>query len=122
MSEPSNVAERRVFPRIPLLSEAWIIETDGTRTHVRTRDLSKGGLCLEVEGEPWGHGQLLELRLRLPDQPEELELKGFVAWSTKSAMGIQFESIDPEMAQLIDATIERILDELESLEQAKTPT
>lgn len=41
--------ERRRFPGIPLRPEAWVVSPDGSRRHLRTRDLSQGGIFLEVE-------------------------------------------------------------------------
>lgn len=68
--------ERRRFPGIPLRPEAWVVEPDGSRRHLRTRDLSKGGICLEVEGKPYHHGQLCDVRLRLCDEEQEIALSG----------------------------------------------
>ena len=122
MPTASSSAERRAFPRIPLLSEVWIVDADGQRVHVRTRDLSRGGLCIEVDGTPWRRGELLDLRLRLPDSSAELELRGVVAWTRTRLTGISFDSIRVQDAALIEATIARVLEELESLESERTPT
>lgn len=113
-------SERRRSPRVPLLSGAWIV-LDDERTHVQTRDLSRGGVCCSRPERPLC-GEELRLELRLPDVEGELVLLGTVAWRRGDDFGLEFDEIAEEHAALIEATVQAVLDELDSLEREKTPS
>jgi len=116
-------AERRVFPRIPLLTEAWVIDEEtGERTHVQTRDLSQGGLCIEAGENVWPPGRRLKLGLKLPEANEETVLNAKVAWVAGSLLGINFADLPQSEANLIRLSVELLLEEIESMESLKTPT
>jgi hypothetical protein len=122
MSE-SDGSERREFPRIPLLTEAWLIDEEtGDRTHVRTRDLSTGGLCVDAGDHAWPPGRVLRLSLKLPGQTEEVELTAKVAWVAGTTLGVSWHNVAKIEKELIDLTVEQILRDLESMESEKTPT
>lgn len=122
MSEKDG-SERRIFPRIPLLTEAWVIDDEtGDRTHVQTRDLSQGGLCVEAGENVWPPGRKLKLALKLPEANEETVLNAKVAWVAGSLLGINFADLPQSEANLIRLTVDQLLREIESLESLKTPT
>jgi Tfp pilus assembly protein PilZ len=115
-------SERREFPRIPLLSEAWIHDDD-KRVHVRTRDLSEGGLCIEAnEDAVYPPGRSLRLTVKLPESNEEIEVSGRVQWVNGNLLGVSFAGIDKTEKELIRLTVDQLLRDLESMEQEKTPT
>lgn len=116
-------SERRKFPRIPLLTEAWVIDDEsGDRKHVRTRDLSRGGLCIEAGENVWPPGRKLRLGLKLPESNEEIVLESRVAWVAGSVFGISFDDLSDTEAELIRLTVDQVLRDLESMESQKTPT
>jgi Tfp pilus assembly protein PilZ len=116
-------SERRTFPRIPLLSEAWIIEDDGQRIHVRTHDLSEGGLCIQASGDAvFPPGRRLKMSVKLPESNEELEVRGKVQWVRGDQLGVSFADMEETERELIRLTVDQLLRDLESLESQKTPT
>ena len=112
--------ERRVFPRIPLLTEAWVIRGD-VRQHVRTLDLSLGGACLEMKS-PAPSGTEVEFELRLPDGSGPHRISALVAWSRVKTVGLRFANLDSEVKKLLHENVGQVLDELRELENQKTPT
>ncbi len=57
-----------------------------------TVNLSLGGMLLQV-AEPLPFGTRLRLRFRLPALDSDTEVYAAVRWVTKTAMGVQFESL-----------------------------
>jgi hypothetical protein len=119
VNDPSD--DRRRFPRIPLLSEAWIIDGD-ERRHCRTRDLSEGGVCVEGDAGEWEIGKVVELELGLPQAPEPMKTAARVQWKREGMFGVEFTDLDEGDRGMILRTVTRILEELRSLEDEKTPT
>jgi hypothetical protein len=114
-------SERRRFPRIPLLAEAWLNIGD-ERMHVRTRDLSRGGVCVELApGTAVENQTACRVEITLPSR-EHVEFDGIVAWVRAKTAGVRFEKVSSEAQVLLDAEVARILEELKSLEDEKTPS
>ena len=73
MTDQAPEDERRQFPRIPPLTEVWVRHDSGHRTHVKTRDLSRGGLCLESPDNAFDVGDKLNVEIRLPGDKKPVE-------------------------------------------------
>ena len=85
-----------------------------------TRDLSRGGLCLNLKS-PLEPNEQLKLQMSLilsPDaQSEPLELKGRVAWCSEDddgqyQIGVSFVSVEEETHKHISTFIELLEDKL----------
>lgn len=120
MNEQAPNSDRREFPRIPLLTEVWLV-VGKNRLHVKSRDLSRGGLCLEDGNNALDVGDELELELRLPEQPIKVSCRGRVMWQSPGLAGIMFLNLPVDAADEIDAACEHALAELKSFENEKTP-
>lgn len=114
--------ERRSFPRIPLLTEVWVIASADKRFHVKTRDLSRGGLCIEDDGNVLDVSDELAVEIRLPEDSGSVEAKGRVMWKSPGLAGLMFIELPTEEADRIDAACEKALAELKSFQEEKTPT
>lgn len=119
--DENGTQDRRRFPRVPLLTDAWILEA-GQRMHVRTMDISSAGLQIVMERPPWQSGTRLKIAIRLPETTQELDLEAEVAWRSTQAAGLHFLAVPDVAARHIDATVERILAEVQSFQDEKTPT
>lgn len=115
--------ERRRFPRVPLLTDAWVLlEGKGDRLHVKTSDLSSRGLQIVASGVSWKRGEPLAVALRMPTSSHELVVQAEVAWRDGEKVGLSFINVASQTAALIDKTVLSILGEIDSFEDAKTPS
>jgi PilZ domain len=95
MSEPKSVTDRRQFPRIEVATNVNFAVVMPAYEIGTTRDLSQGGLCLEVKRK-LAVGTILRLEFDLPgDKPEHIEALGKVVWQRQKdgeilSTGIKF--------------------------------
>ena len=122
MTDQAPEDERRQFPRIPLLTEVWVRHDSGHRTHVKTRDLSRGGLCLETPDNAFDVGDKLNVEIRLPGDKTPVEAPAKVMWQSPGLAGLMFVDFPTEETDRIDAACEAALEELKSFADEKTPT
>ncbi len=105
-------AESRRAPRYALRLSAELLVAGKVVTGT-TRNLSMGGVCVEID-RPVGEGAALTLRLFLVEddieaaESRELELMGKVQWMAEAdrgyAVGIQFQNLSgTQMNALIGA-------------------
>lgn len=85
-SDPAGSGtERRKFPRIDIatnVSYAVVIPAYEVGT---TKDISEGGLCLEMKSK-LARGTILRLEFDLPgDKPEHIEALGRIMWQRPKA-------------------------------------
>jgi hypothetical protein len=68
------------------------------------RNLSAGGIGLELSGEAVGIGGAVTSEFALPGISLPLALEGRVAWTdpTNRRIGICFETVDPGLAELLE--------------------
>jgi c-di-GMP-binding flagellar brake protein YcgR len=112
--------ERRRFPRIPLLAEAWL-SFEEERIHVRTRDLSMGGVCVDLApGDSVPSQAECEVEITFPSR-ERVNITGVIAWARAKTAGVRFLKIEADAQAVLDSEVERVIDELKSLEDEKTP-
>lgn len=93
-SERRSFRERRATPRVAV---GIAIETEdrGTRVMAQTYDLSTFGLSVRG-GQTPPRGQVLGLRLFLPDDPlEPLQLRAVVLGSFDAEGGVRMKFVDP---------------------------
>lgn len=113
--------ERRRFPRIPLLTEVWVLHDSGHRTHIKTQDLSRGGLCLETPDNALDIGDRLQLEIRLPDEARSVHASAKVMWLSPGLAGVMFVDLPSAQADCIDAACQQALESLKSFADEKTP-
>lgn len=112
--------ERRRFPRVPLLTDAWLLRGED-RLHVRTEDLSRSGLRLRLTDDVLVKGDVVALAVRLPDVERELTLRGRVMWSSGETYGVDLVGLSDEDGEAIEQAIEHAVSEIEAFSSAKTP-
>jgi hypothetical protein len=86
----------------------WVeVTTEGTRRLGTGHDLSAGGIGLEIPGELASVGGLVTSEFALPGISLPLALDGRVAWwdSKSRRMGIEFERVDPGLAELLESFV-----------------
>ncbi|MCL4683313.1 PilZ domain-containing protein [Myxococcota bacterium] len=98
-----SVDELQRLPRAPF--SGWVeITVDGLRRLGTGRDLSAGGIGVELPGElpPIGGAVLSEFSL--PGISLPLELEGRIMWCNPQSLrvGVRFEGIDPGLAELLE--------------------
>ena len=112
--------ELRAFPRLSLaceieysLIEPGII-ADQEKVVSKTRDISKGGICL-ITYLPLNKGDILDLRFRLQGYKKPIEAKGKVVWTQEFKIGdqkgydngIEFVEIPEEHKSVIEEFIKK---------------
>lgn|GEM_PF-778178 len=82
------------------------------------RNISGGGLFISTQ-EVLPVGEIVELTIRFPDQPEPMKIKSEVVWSqpyhklgknSETGMGVKFIELSPEQARYIQKMIHDFLD------------
>jgi len=99
----SAQAEQQRRPRAPF--SGWVELTAAGRRRLGTgRDLSPGGIGLELRGELPEVGGPVTSEFTLPGISIPLALEGSVAWSDRgrSRVGVRFEHVDPGLAELLE--------------------
>ncbi len=76
---------RRTDPRYERRLDVEL-QHEGRRLQVVSRNISLGGIFVESD-ELVPHGATVELRFRVPTQPETIEVTGEVRWIEKRAPG-----------------------------------
>ena len=97
-------SEQRRHLRAPF--SGWVeISSRGRRRLGTGRDLSAGGIGLELRGEPIAPGGSVTSEFALPGISLPLALEGRVAWSDAGSerLGIVFDGIDPGLAELLES-------------------
>ena len=92
--------ERRSFARFPvkILLKYLNIELPGDTNHQRTDDISARGLCL-LTNEELAVDTPLDIWLEMPDNGEQIYIKGKVIWSMmirrdKYKVGVNLENTE----------------------------
>jgi hypothetical protein len=77
----------------------------GLRRLATGRDLSAGGIGIELRGEPLAAGGLVMSEFALPGISLPLALEGRVAWcdGANQRVGVAFDGIDPGLAELLES-------------------
>ena len=102
-------ADKRVFPRFAVQMDVELETRDGRLHRGTSRNLSRGGLCLEV-ADAIATGEDVEVRVTLmfDDQQtsEPLELPARVVWCTPFGsthqVGTQFRPLSPDRITYLD--------------------
>lgn len=82
-------------PRAPVALEVQFGDAaDAAKAY--TRDVSAGGLAINTD-KPLPQGTRVNLQVKIPGMSEPVRALGAVAWSRPGAMGIAFETIEPEV-------------------------
>jgi len=98
-----STAENQRSPRAPF--SGWVeLTSDGLRRLGTGRDLSAGGVGLELRGALPPIGGSVTSEFALPGISIPLALEGRVAWSDSQRLrvGVRFERIDPGLAELLE--------------------
>ena len=102
---PDNF-NRRASPRVPV-GVPISIRAGRTIVGATTLDVSKGGLAVRTMN-PLPPGTAVQLTLRLPGTPSDIEAAGRVAWSDrKVGMGVQFEQIAATDQDILEKYVDR---------------
>jgi hypothetical protein len=99
----SGTAEQQRRPRAPF--SGWVeLTADGRRRLGTARDLSPGGIGLELRGELPDVGRAVTSEFALPGISIPLALEGRVAWSDArhARVGVCFERVDPGLVELLE--------------------
>ena len=91
------------LPRAPF--SGWVeLTAEGRRRLGTGRDLSPGGIGLELRGELPAVGGTVTSEFTLPGISIPLALEGRVAWSDegRQRVGVRFERVDPGLAELLE--------------------
>lgn len=97
-------SEQRRHPRAPFTG--WVeLHVDGRRRLGTGRDLSAGGIGLDLRGERVDAGGRVTSEFALPGISLPLSLEGRVAWSDGDGhrLGVVFDGIDPGLAELLES-------------------
>jgi len=111
--ETDEPPDRRRLPRSPTRIPVCLRGRDGPQQTGRTRNLSRGGVLLSLEGRPPAIGEAVWLDITNPVSGEEREIEGRVArhlvgeGSCVVALAVEFRP-DPDQA----ADLERFLEDL----------
>lgn len=90
-------------PRAPF--SGWVeLTADGRRRLGSGRDLSAGGIGVELRGELPPVGDAVTSEFALPGISLPIALEGRVAWSdgARQRVGVRFERVDPGLAELLE--------------------
>jgi len=68
-------------------------------------DISPAGAFIET-GEPFTAGQQIELSFSLPNNPRQLKVIGGILWKGMLGIGVKFDDVDDDQAELIKAFME----------------
>jgi len=112
--------EKRVTPRFSTTIEITFKEP---RSFCRAYllNISNGGLFIKTE-DPLSLESMVNIKLRLPEDKEEMEIKGRVVWtnpkgrknSFPKGMGVQFFKTSPENLEKIEDFINKHLEEIKN--------
>jgi hypothetical protein len=106
MSSSDQASERRRDRRVPV--EVWIEAEAGDELYFhRAANLSVGGAFFE-KTIPEPIGKVVNLRFRLPWNPDEIACKGEIVSAQGLAMGVKFLDLSEKDRN----EIERVLDKL----------
>jgi hypothetical protein len=94
--------ELRKSLRLPVLAEVDVI-LGGNPTRLRTENLSRDGVCLEVP--PTFDEKNVTLQVHLTATGRQIQVGGRVAWRRGTRAGVAFEIAPPEQSEL-DAAIQ----------------
>ncbi len=113
--EPGNkrlvayIVSKLILERLPIQSVCVAEFGDEPPITLNTEDISYNGVGLVGVPPTCQADQNVRLRLQLPDEMEELCLKGRVAWCQEQRAGIQFTLTSAEQTQL-DKRIENLFE------------
>lgn len=97
----SDRVEQPRRPRAPF--SGWVeLTADGRRRLGTGRDLSPGGIGLDLGGDLPDVGRTVTSEFALPGISIPLALDGCVVWTDGSRIGVRFERVDPGLAELLE--------------------
>lgn len=116
MSKNSPQAERRKHPRVPYQESVVVhevvesksgnvFEVQGNPLVVKAKDLSEGGIRLEV-GSKASDFKILKLEFRM-SKNKSLDVYSKMAWVEKGMCGLQFIVADEEIRRVIRDFVEK---------------
>ncbi len=83
--------------------DGWVeISAGGQRRLASGRDLSPGGIGVDLPGTPLAPETPITCEFALPKISLPLALDGRVAWSAGSRLGVHFADVDPGLAELLE--------------------
>jgi hypothetical protein len=102
-------ADKRVFPRFDVKAQVEIVRSGGRRVRGMSRNVSRGGVCLDA-GTALDAGEDIELHITLlfdaNRSSEPLALPARVMWSTAIGkthqIGTQFRQLDKDQLTYLD--------------------
>jgi hypothetical protein len=111
------MSAERQFPRYAIDAEITLRNRGGVIARGRTTNLSRGGLCAELDGAPV-RGQSVEVGIALvftnDSLSEPLPLPARVVWSTSLGdvhqVGLSFLGLTPEQTGFLDMFIRFLAD------------
>jgi Tfp pilus assembly protein PilZ len=105
--------ERRSFSRFNLLVDVSVSKRASSQKEklLMTKNISQGGACI-IAYEELKLGDLLDLKIHLPDSKEEIKVIGKVAWCKEFSIGNEQKGkrfdVGVEFVGLNDNTFEKI--------------
>ena len=119
-------ADKRVFPRFDVKALVEIVRAGGSRVRCMSRNVSKGGVCLDA---PVGFesGEDIDVHITLVfdanRSSEPLALPARVMWSTafgkSHQIGTQFRQLDKDQSTYLDLFLRYLDDSARAREEAE---
>jgi adenylate cyclase len=102
---PSDV---RKHPRATLSAAAVLTLVGGDRVcHVRTRDISEGGLALDGVPPEWDKGMTVQIRLEGGELSRPIVAEGTIVWRSADGAGVTFTAFEGESAPAVAEYVSR---------------
>lgn len=107
---PGIKAERRVHPRHPLRTQAFVVLGDGRQFEARTLDIGQGGMAI-VAGINPPAGSTFSVRVTLPIHPKghapfeaQVRVANCVLDGTEGGfrMGVEFQALDAQARAVLE--------------------
>ncbi len=108
-----NVDDRRKFPRFSLLVDVSVSKHASSEKEkiLPSKNISQGGVCVIAFEQP-NMGDLMDLKIRLPEMNDEIKIMGKVVWVREFSIGATQRSqrfeVGMEFIGLSDSAFELI--------------
>ena len=101
--EETEIALRDHNRKSCMLNISYTVEDQNFESFML--DISPAGAFIET-GEPFTAGQQIELSFSLPNNPKQLKIIGGILWKGMLGIGVKFDDIADDHADLIKAFME----------------
>ncbi len=116
-SVAENIAQNRDKSRESIfLGAVLVVDGDSTRISVRVRNISSGGMMVDLPG-PQKTGTKVQAEIKGLGS-----IGGHIAWSTENRTGISFDRpVDPKLTRQVSPTVEAPLYKKSDIDYSRRP-